>query len=84
MTLLGWKRRALQAEDDVRVLKLVQRLRPWANSQWVATVRARDAEEKTSREAARRPLPDLWPIPKPRAASDAEATVPLRPLPGRR
>lgn len=79
MTLLGWKRRALQAEDDVRVLLLHIHLQPFMGAGWVATMRARDAAEQARREAARRPRADLWPVPRPRAASDAETTTPIRP-----
>lgn len=78
------RRRLTEAEDDIRVLRLIARLRPWTPSQWVATAAAH-------RKARAHALVDLaaarlWPpgIPSQRAAPDVERTQPIRPRLGRR
>lgn len=66
VVISGLAARLARAEDDIRILKLMQRLRPWTNSQWPETAR-RQAE------AHRNALVGLWPrIPAQRTAPAAE------------
>lgn len=70
----SWKQRALEAEDDVRVLLLHIHLAPFMGNGWVRTMQARRAQQEAARAAARRPV-QLWPVPRP---ADGAPVEPIR------